>query len=596
MLDFALVLGAQPDCISRDDLTALLPDTPDHTLTFSVGDQHLVAFWSDTHPHRDLTDRVALDRKGFRLLAGYPLNAAMKPLRSIDAFDPSDPHHGDYFYLAITPGGDVIVDKSTLCSYQLYVAKLGSRQVLASRASLAAAIAHDTLKPPLNADFARWACTYGIGGNTAAVFAGTDTVLFNQSIQIANAELTVTAPDHAFLLDGEAARRHQNAPRAYWDDVHDHLVAAISVLDLSDQPIDFPLSGGKDSRLLLSLLIAGGYRDRIRRVFTTGPHISPEVRAAKLVCEALDLDHEFIDSTNTVRPTAFTIDRHLPQHARVTEAEMSPMDPTWSTSKSAKIELHGQEGGLRNISMNRDNSSRDALLNWFAIHLERGDKCGIYAPGIADQNMDEVSRFVDEAIEAGVRPDDIANLHRITYRLCRWVSRTWRAYNDRYFAPYVFVDQTLVKATFNAGAQGRIREELHFEMLRRLAPDLIEVPLAQQTWDTSLAAAHDLILPDPLTWPEGTRPQSTRPTHQSMFTHFDAFKSFFAAHDGPVTSALIDRERLAAITNADLHASHYQALWQMVQIALFERIPDLAALASDTPASGYGLPSFDYQA
>lgn len=73
---------------------------------------------------------------------------------------------------------------------------------------------------------------------------------------------------------------------------------------------------------------------------------------------------------------------------------------------------------------------------------------------------------------------------------------------------------------------------------------------------------------------------------------FPRVQEFFRGHSGPVTDVLLDRDRFAGLDIATMHPATYQSLWQLVQIALLERVPDLAALAGGHPATDYGLPSF----
>jgi len=174
------------------------------------------------------------------------------------------------------------------------------------------------------------------------------------------------------------------------------------------------------------------------------------------------------------------------------------------------------------------------------------------------------------------------------------VSRTWRAYNDRFFAPYIFANSTLLKATFNSGAKSRAREEFHFEMIRRIKPELIEIPFAGQAWDGSFANENGFKLSTPLEWPEGTRPHTTKNTHLALHEAFEEFRAFFATHQGTVTSRLLDRDKLNSFDIEDTHPSIYLALWNFVQVAALELAPHLDALNSGTSCQEVGLPSFDY--
>jgi hypothetical protein len=599
MMDFVLKVGPGATRHPKFDLSCYCAYPPTGKLTYATTGSIEIAvtgYWWESHPVHLMSDRLLLDRHGFALLVGYPLDADMKPIRQVVDFDPdlADGYDGDYFYLSVSQNGRVRIARSVVCSYPLYIAHRDGSDVLASRAMLAAVGAQDTDKPLPELGFARWICTYGGAGNSDSMFEGVRNILWNEPVMVQDGRIVVGNADYLFLSDDDLQRQYANAPKRYWDDVYDYLVASTAVLDFSDKPIDFPLSGGKDSRLLLGLIAAGGRRERLARIFTNGPAISPEVRAAKMVCDALGLDHEFVDHTSVAKPQHFKMDDKILPHVHTTEGEMSLHDLTYGGRQTDVIQLHGLESGLRNIAGLRDVASRDSLLKWYDIHMANGDKCNLFAQGIADRNIDDTRAYVDAALGAGLEAAQIPTQHRILLRSGRWVSRTWRAYNDRFFAPYIFANATLLKASFNSGWQARGREEFHFEMLRRLSPELIGIPFSGQVWDGALLERHGLRRAEPLRWPGGMQPQNTKNTHLALYRAFEQLRTFLSNHDGHVTSRMLDRDKLAGFDIEGAHPSVYMCLWNFVQIAALELAPDLGALTSGLRGPDLGLPSFDF--
>jgi hypothetical protein len=472
------------------------------------------------------------------------------------------------------------------------VAEYLGRQALATRPFLAFAAVRGNTVPEVDPEFFRWACTYAIGGNSATALRGVRVVLANESLAIGE-RIEVASPDMRFLQDENLRESYARNPQLYWDETYDRLVAGTAALGFADGPMEFPLSGGKDSRLLLGMILRGPEGKRIERVFTNGPPQSPEVRAAALVCEALGLRHETVDRTSVLKAKNLELDARLPLHLHITEGEMSPIDLTWNTSRSRITQLHGQEGGLRDIAGQRQIGSRTELLQWFAAHLGNGDRCGFFRPGVADLTIDETIAFVDRALNAGIPCADIPSLHRIIYRMGRWVGRTWRAYNDRHFAPYLFVDPHVIRATFNSGAVSRGREDFHFEMLRRIDPAPIALPFASQTWPRETTARAGISLPEPLVWADAATELQARPMASALARVFPMLQAFMLGHDGRASEALIDRGRFAGIDFGRLHTATHQSLWQVVQMALLERTPELSVLSAGMPATDWGMPSFD---
>ncbi len=599
MFDFVLTTGEGANRPLRYDLAAYAAYRPEQILRYSVGrgphSLSVAAFYWGSHPVHRLSDRLRVGENGFACLAGYPLDENMKPIRTVDRFDPNRAadYDGDFFYLAVNEDGACRVAKSAVCSYPLYYARTKGGDVLASRAMLAAVTAFDTNRPLPNIDFARWICTYGGAGNSEALFSGVQNVFFNQNVMVRDGRLVVSEPDYVFLGDESLEQLYRRSPGDYWDDVYEYLLASMSVLDFSDQPIDFPLSGGKDSRLLLALILASGGRDRLSRVYTNGSAISPDVRAAQMVCEVLGIDHEFVDSVGAGRKTRFTMDDKILGHVHVTEGEMSPHDPTYGGKPAQRIQLLGIESGLRNVSGLRDLSDPERLFAWYRVHLAQGDKCGLFRAPNAQRNLDDAERFLKAAMTAGVPAEQVPVLYRMVPRSARWVSRAWRAHNDRFFAPAIFANIALYRATYNCGAPARGREEFHFEMLRRAAPELMDVPFAHQSWNDTLLENAGLRGAEPLVWPEGTRPETTKATQEVLYRSFPKIKEFLLLHEGPVTDLLLDRDRLSQFSLEGAHPSIFMALWNFVLIAAVELAPDLDALGRGLAGTDIGLPSFD---
>jgi hypothetical protein len=598
LIDFCLGLapkGLTPPRCPPANLASLRPE---ETLSFQRdGDlqDRLDVFWAPSFPFERADERVRRDALGLRLLIGYPLSPDGRPLRDVEGFRPeeADAYGGDFLFFRLPPEGPPRLVRSAVCNQRLFLAEHDGRQALATRPFLAFAAVRGHGVPDPDPDFFRWACTYAIGGNAATALRGVRVVLANEDV-VFGGRMDVGAADLRFLQDEGLRDLHARDPRRYWDETYDRLVAGTAALGFADGPIEFPLSGGKDSRLLLGMILRGPERARLDHVFTNGPPQSPEVRAAAAVCAALGLRHETLDATAAAQPRRIEVDARLPVHLHLTEGEMSPIDLMWSTTPRRVTQVHGQEGGLRNISERGDLATGDDVRRWFRLHLSEGDRCGIFRLGPAARTREEIDAFVDRALAAGIPPSDIPTLHRVICRMGRWVGRSWRVFNDRLFAPYPFVDRHVIRATFNSGAASRLREEFHFEMLRRIDPALISLPFAGQTWPSETAARAGIAPPEPLVWTDAAMERRARPMADALARAFPAVQDFMLTHRGPATDALIERRRFAELDFASLHTATHQSLWQVVQMALLERIPDLAALTEGRPATDYGLPSFDY--
>lgn len=485
--------------------------------------------------------------------------------------------YGEFLFLDLDHNGNGSIVRNLLGSVQLYQHRSRDLVLLSTRSSIIAKYLGDVR---LNAGFARWVANYSVPMTDDALFDGITAVPPGSSIEI-EAGRPMVAPPTGNILASEAlqARYRQNRG-AYWDEVYHNLVQLMRVVEATDLSIDFPLSGGRDSRLMLGLVLAAGYRDRISRVFTNGPDYSPEVQSAKAVAEHLGLAHQAVWAGPPGAQSSSQVTRELPLHLLVTEGEMSPIDLTARTTPRKLFQLSGQESGLRNIAGKRDLATQAAITQWLMATVGGGDMCGIMSEAAVEQNRADVERYISAAEAAGIPYEQVPTRHRVQFRGSRWVSRVWGSANAIGFSPHIFRSEVVTLATYNSGARSRSLEEFHFEMLRRIDPALVELPFAGQSWDPELLGMVDdpPANPEPLSWPEGSTMFSQRLMYGTLQNNFEAFKSFVIDHSGDTLHALLDMDRLRAFEVEQLKPGHVQPFWQIVQCALTEHIGDFARL------------------
>jgi hypothetical protein len=526
--------------------------------------------------------RVASSPFGFSIFNGWMLpGLGAAPLPNVHAVkthlgDGSN-GYGEFLFLDVDRNGDGRVVRNLLGSVQLYQYRSRDLVLLSTRPSI---IARYLGGRKLNSGFARWVANYSVPMTQDSLFDGITCVPPGSTIQIEAGRPAVAGPSGNILASESLQSRYRQDRQAYWDEVYDNLVHLMRVVEASDLSIDFPLSGGRDSRLMLGLVLAAGYRDRISRVFTNGPDYSPEVLSAKAVAQHLGLPHEAVWAGPPSVQSSSQVTRELPLHLLVTEGEMSPIDLTARTTPRKIFQLSGQEAGLRNIAGKRDVATRAALTQWLMATVGGGDMCGIMTDEAAEQNRADVENYIAAAEAAGTPFEQIPTRHRVQFRGSRWVSRVWGSANAIGFSPHIFRSEVVTLATYNSGARSRSLEEFHFEMLRRIDPVLVELPFAGQSWDPELLAMVDdaPANPEPLSWPEGSTMFSQRLMYGTLQNNFDAFKTFIIDRSGDTLHSLLDMDRLRAFDVEQLKPGHVQPLWQVIQCALMEHVGDVSRL------------------
>lgn len=518
-------------------------------------------------------------------LGHAPVRGADEAAKTLDADS-----CGEFALLRLDHQGNGDLLRNQLASVQLYKFEQDNRIIIGTRPSLISAyIGHKRL----SSDFARWVANYSVPMTAHSVFDGITCIAPGTKITFTNGRPNFKSPPGNILANAELARAYSVDRRAYWDRTYDALVALMRVVELTDLPIEFPISGGKDSRLLLGLLIAGGYRERIAGTFTNGPEFSPEVISGKAVATHLGLPHTNRWNGTNQRQSVDNIADKLLRHLFISEGEVSPIDLMSSMNRTDKFNLSGQESGLRNISGTRDVSTRDAVAKWLNIHLGSGDFCRIMTADAIQKSRGEIEQYITAAEDCGTPYDQIPTKHRVDNRGSRWVSRIWGANNSIGFSPHIFRTEVVTLAAYNAGSKSRSLQEFHFEMMRRVDPALVSIPFAGQTWDQELldAADHAPRAPEPLAWPEGFSVFSQRGMFGAMKDHFPEFISFINRNASDQLAAVIDLDRLSALTVDGIKSGHVQPLWQVFQCALFDAVGDFGDLRTASGAD-FGVPEF----
>jgi hypothetical protein len=597
LIDFLLVWEANPNLgansRAEQELLSVLgrlrivsPTLSDVWRSERVPGLRVFAWGHDVAP-LPASKRILSSKKGFSLFNGWMLpRLGDAPLGEVGAvrehLAAGSFAAGEFLFLDVDANGDGRIIRNLLGSVQLYSHQSKERVLLSTRPSIIAGFLGGR---GLNLDFARWVGTYSVPQTSDSLYESVTCVAPGSEIKLEAGRPKICSPTHNILASEALQLCYREDRSAYWDEVFENLLCLMRVVEGTDLSIDFPLSGGKDSRLMLGLVTASGHRDRISRVFTNGPDFSPEVRSAKAVAEHFGLPHEEVWSGGAGQgPAKIQITPELPLHLLITEGEMSPIDLTSRMSPRPVFQLSGQESGLRNIAGNRDVSTRAAVTQWLKATVGQGDICGIMKAEIAARNLDDVESYLDGAIAAGVPFEQIPTRHRVEFRGSRWVSRVWGATNAITFSPHIFRSEIVTLATYNSGARSRRLEEFHFEMLKRIDPRLVELPFAGQTWNPELLhfVGADIQPPEPLSWPEDFTPFAQRPMFGALQQHFDLFKQFVVSNSGPVLDAILDMDRLRQFDVDQLKPGHVQPLWQIFQCALLESVEDVSKLRERT--------------
>jgi hypothetical protein len=284
-----------------------------------------------------------------------------------------------------------------------------------------------------------------------------------------------------------------------WDEITESLVGNFRALDHVREPLTLFMTGGKDSRLCLALAKAAGLQHRLTAVTTGGPD-SPEVEVARRVAEALGIAYQrkgVPARAQTAAPASRPFDaeaiwRRLRRHSYRHEAIVCPWDGTvdaGSTTLNIKGfggEIYRGPGGHAQQFRQEAEIGLDEMAERFVRFHQRPDPLGVLTPDTGEWQASWLRGWVYENARR-VRLDALPEKFYLDYRVGHWNGPMCQATPGR-IKVMPLMSRVAMKRNFELSAAARNDEHLHFEVMRRTAPELMSIPFLNSTWSERLRA------------------------------------------------------------------------------------------------------------
>lgn len=272
------------------------------------------------------------------------------------------------------------------------------------------------------------------------------------------------------------------------------------------------LTGGKDSRLVLALLLAEGLAHDVE-FRTWGSPDLPDVVVATQLAEHYGLDHRVgrgpvTDRTGrsrdsyrsrselTVRP--METEEHYRHHVWMSSGCLSIFDlytPLWPPSSS--VSLCGL--GVEILSSNYPATDRADTSGLLARFVASGgfvyDTARLLKTDVAHHLRGVVTRQLQEAQPDAGDSLDAVDGYYLRGRFRRWSGALAEVdVRERMFALY---DLPVIRNAFAIGSRTRRSEVLHYRLMEACAPGLARLPFSGGGWSPELARS----LPDGTEYP-----------------------------------------------------------------------------------------------
>jgi len=360
---------------------------------------------------------------------------------------------------------------------QLFHAANG-RPILANRAAFVAALLGDC-EP--DRDSALWLGTIGYRIGPASGWRGVEQ-LDQRAIFAANGAGTRVTPQPLMLPPARGFDPDLLAEGL------DQAKAAIRLV-AGDGPLDLPITGGKDSRVVLAIALAAGLRGRLT-LFTRGYAGHPDVEVGAAIAARIGVPYRRepplgSDLPADLGPQAFLA--RLCTIAFQTDGGMGGWDNVFGHDIGRGTIVSGHLGEVLKAYAKRP---PEAGLDPAAmVRLQAPfDPMDLLRPAARNRLIAALARQMDEARAAGAEEADLPDLFYWRNRVPNWLGgiRGVKSFERQPVLP--LGAPALMRLAFQMTAAERKAELAHYKLIEAAAPELLELPFAHQNWHPSLGA------------------------------------------------------------------------------------------------------------
>lgn len=274
-----------------------------------------------------------------------------------------------------------------------------------------------------------------------------------------------------------------NHPAAFYDSAVRGLVSRFEWYLRTGRKFKAHLTGGKDSRMIIALLLATGAIDRVDAIITWGSEQNGDVIIARRIAAALGLRNHVVHEGH--KQAVDTVDWR--QHERrfrfspwKYDMYLTPYDGRGVVAGAPASDLTFMGGGgeiirQKGIAPDSEVDEIDGIATRFTNWYYRHDALELLHPDTAAWQRTMIRDEVEAMVEAGV-----VNLQQrfyIEHRMANWGSAHFRGASSSAVA--ALLDLDLARAMH---ARADMADDIPYEILTRCAPELRAFPFVNDEW------------------------------------------------------------------------------------------------------------------
>ena len=285
----------------------------------------------------------------------------------------------------------------------------------------------------------------------------------------------------------------------YFDALAESFVRACTVSGRGSLRVGQGLTGGKDSRLVISGLRRGGFEIQASTHQTQSTESADlDVVIAREIAGILGIPHvvsvakEFISGQMTtgfkpgavanrilvIRDAASVFLPRLPDHTVVESVQ--PINVPLPVFSGLGGEL--LRGGYASLDLNWLRYNPDQVEDPEQV-VRQKITSGLekYSPGYARELSDDRISFLND-LKSYSGTDGVLELYYLFFNIGRSGIGSFKEAETKTLLALPFCDNKVLRLALAGGRKARMEERLHQEIIRRLAPEIISVPLAEYSW------------------------------------------------------------------------------------------------------------------
>jgi hypothetical protein len=460
-------------------VTRVLPFMPDRF--FHLDQNSLEIYYWEKDPsltrlsnwHADEGRAACMSGYGVHQSTGQPLQAmefaGEKSFRTI---------WGDYCgeWSAMSFGGNkILAGSSTPGIEHLYMLSCGSFIAVSNRARILWSLLRE-FGEPLEPDWETLSCVLSFGHpicTNGSAIIGIELVPPTKYVEIRadSQNIEVHSLDEFYFLPDSKDND--------WDKLPDTLNTTMKWLKNTNAPIIPAITGGMDTRLVLSALKSSGYLEKVRTFYIKAPENHADYIVARDLANKYNFPLERYDVPH--RDDFFS---DLRKHVSFTEGLLYAWDLKCDTSYIHKTGVHGNYGGVYSGNAPEPSSDPDKIAREFVISKDHF-AC-ILRNEIIDHQARKVRDWLLELQENRLPLSNWRDYYYLLQRAPRWMgqAKLWDGLIGVNFNP--LYHPKLVKTFYALPQEDRTGKRIEFELMVRLWPELVKEAFANKVWNRAM--------------------------------------------------------------------------------------------------------------